>query len=854
MSTNIKKRRYPAVGGDINTTASAASQSLSPSNLNASSTGTASHDITRPPAISRGEDSLPTRVAVSYAKNTAPIIAPRSVQPVPPMLVSSHSISSSVGTALSATTTTSAEPVELPVQATNTAIMPRCVAVHTNTANCSIKFMRMTVHEMPSNGVLASACAVPLAVIVTPLSEIGANEGIPFVDHGKDGPLRCNKCKGFINPFVKFCNDGHQYICSLCGMTNPVPSWFYSPLEQNGRRMDHDLRPELARGTVEFTADAPMYMPLDRPLQPCAFLCVIDCTEQALCSGITLKVCHALKQALATLPETFVPKIGFLSYGNHSVHFWDLSADKPKMFIVPDTENIFTPLLRGVFVKHNDPKISSFLTKLPSLARLPKTKIQSSLGAALLAASTLLKPFGGRILVFHTSMPVSDPGALIDRGSLCLYGSDKEGALFKPQSSFYQDLGDQCAANKTSVTFFLFSNQYLDVASIKAASLHTGGRIYHYRDGYDSAWDERNLQADLQHCFTHTVGYDSMFKVCASPGILVDKYTGHLKLSPNNNVSIATVDTDTTLLIYLKHDTGGLAVQEAVLQSSLLYTTTDGMRRIRVHTLSLPVVADHSRVFSSADVDAIVFCHANRAVDIVYHGKPSKAKDSVFDSCVDIAAAYHKYCFPQRACIEFVLPDSLRLLPLLSLALTKSPLLLPSKPTDMKCTRASILSSVPISSAIASIYPIVYLLPVGAVSEKSRNPEALRLSAGAISTSSGLYILYNGMHLVVYATNIEDLSTLYGVEITPTTPADELCSLFWKSASNPDSPAFSALQALLSLHGHNQLALHVLHNQLPGFNTHLAANFHEDKGPYDNPSLSDWLRLLKTFLHTKLLW
>jgi hypothetical protein len=41
-------------------------------------------------------------------------------------------------------------------------------------------------------------------------------------------------------------------------------------------------------------------------------------------------------------------------------------------------------------------------------------------------------------------------------------------------------------------------------------------------------------------------------------------------------------------------------------QTALLYTASDGTRRIRVHTMALPVVATAAEVYGYADPEAIV--------------------------------------------------------------------------------------------------------------------------------------------------------------------------------------------------------------------------------------------------------
>ena len=40
-----------------------------------------------------------------------------------------------------------------------------------------------------------------------------------IVDFGETGPVRCAAplCKGYINPFMKFIDQGRRFICNLCG-------------------------------------------------------------------------------------------------------------------------------------------------------------------------------------------------------------------------------------------------------------------------------------------------------------------------------------------------------------------------------------------------------------------------------------------------------------------------------------------------------------------------------------------------------------------------------------------------------------------------------------------------------------
>lgn len=71
---------------------------------------------------------------------------------------------------------------------------------------------------------------------------------VPVVDLGDAGPIRCVRCRAYINPFFSFLDGGRSFQCNLCGMVNPTPSEYFCEIDQNGYRRDHAERPELCRG------------------------------------------------------------------------------------------------------------------------------------------------------------------------------------------------------------------------------------------------------------------------------------------------------------------------------------------------------------------------------------------------------------------------------------------------------------------------------------------------------------------------------------------------------------------------------------------------------------------------------
>jgi len=87
------------------------------------------------------------------------------------------------------------------------------------------------------------------------------------------------------------------------------------------------------------------------------------------------------------------------------------------------------------------------------------------------------------LLLFHSSLPVSEiaPGKLKSReADRKLLGTDKEKAVLTPQTTYYNNLGQDCVGAGVSVDLYLFNNSYIDVATIGQVARMTGGSVNKY--------------------------------------------------------------------------------------------------------------------------------------------------------------------------------------------------------------------------------------------------------------------------------------------------------------------------------------------------------------------------------------
>jgi len=78
----------------------------------------------------------------------------------------------------------------------------------------------------PATRDFAKAVSVPFSLLTQPFANVeNGEEPIMKVDMNNGQPLRCNRCKGYVNSYVVWMEEGNTWMCNLCTMVNPVPAW-----------------------------------------------------------------------------------------------------------------------------------------------------------------------------------------------------------------------------------------------------------------------------------------------------------------------------------------------------------------------------------------------------------------------------------------------------------------------------------------------------------------------------------------------------------------------------------------------------------------------------------------------------
>lgn len=570
-------------------------------------------------------------------------------------------------------------------------------------ANCSPDIFRCTMTRIPESNALLQKSRLPLGILIHPFKDLNH---LPVIQCNVI--VRCRACRTYINPFVYFV-DSKRWKCNLCYRINELPEEFqFDPISKTYG--DPSRRPEIKSSTIEYIAPAEYML---RPPQPAVYLFLLDVSRLAVESGYLNTICSILTEELDNLPGDSRTQIGFIAFDSH-LHFFSLAEglSKPHEMTVLDIEDVFLPTPDNLLVNLKDHKelVVDLLSQLPTKYSFTYDT-NSALGAALQAAFKMMSATGGRVTVFQAALPNVGPGGLIAREDPGQRASTQEVQHLNPANDFYKRLALECSGQQIAVDLFAVNSQYIDMATISGISRFSGGSVQHFPLFKAS----RPIQNEsLSRCFrrylVRKIGFEAVMRIRCTRGLSIHTFHGNFFVRSTDLLSLPNVNPDAGFGMQVSIDESLSDVKSVCFQAALLYTSSKGERRIRVHTLCLPICATLHDVINSADQECIVGLLAKMAVDRSMQSSLSDAREAFINVAIDILSSYKLSLNMSSGTSGLMAPECLRLLPLFISALLKSTAFRTGTSTrlDDRVQAMIDMKTKPLVQLMQQVYPDLY--------------------------------------------------------------------------------------------------------------------------------------------------
>ena len=235
---------------------------------------------------------------------------------------------------------------------------------------------------------------------------------------------------------------------------------------------------------------------------------------------------------------------------------------------------------------------------------------------------------------------------------------------------------------------FLFPHQYMDTATLSELPKNTAGTMYCY-PSFSSASDGARFSSDLTHALTRRTCFEAVMRVRCTRGMRLSNFYGNFCIRGTDLLALPNATSDTCFAFDLSHDEPMLNTSVLTIQSALLYTSSEGERRIRVHTHAVPVTSVLSDVVNSVDADTVCNLLAKQALDLSLKSGLDTSRSRLLQACMDIIksakggnrnvgvygatnASFPSQRQQQADAGAAETPESLALLPLYTMALQKN--------------------------------------------------------------------------------------------------------------------------------------------------------------------------------------
>ncbi|KAF0993361.1 hypothetical protein HZS_6819, partial [Henneguya salminicola] len=539
---------------------------------------------------------------------------------------------------------------------------------YTGYKNCTPNFMRSSIYGIPNNAETLKKSGLPLCLIITPFCTENSFE-MPLVEHGREGPVRCRRCRTYVNPYIQFLNGGKNYRCNICECINDVPEHYFCNLDQTGERLDYLSRPELLYGSYDMSTNDD-YCRHNNPQTHPKFIFMFDVSYCSISSGMLKHVTSTLSNIISSgffdnLSGDLGLKIGIMTYDSQ-IHVFCPKKDDPEMEIIFDIDEPFVSSLNSFAVDPVEYKeaLIKLLKKIPQIFENNKT-VDVMLGPVIAAASDAIVSLQAcaKFFIFHGNLPTMDTqGKLVHKTERSQLGTEDDKKILTPQTNFYSVLANKCVDNGIGIDLYLFPNGPVEVASLSPLCSLTGGNLRLYK--YFKANSHGNtLSYDLQQNIRSEIGLDSMAKLRCSNGLSVKEFIGNFTVVNESEILMSTIDENKSFCVEIKYD-DKINGAVAYYQFALLYTSPSGKRLIRVHNLALNVIDNITDIFKFCDQDTISHYFYKYLCKNILIKSILILKQELINDLIRILICYRQNCSPNSSPQQLILPEYLKLLPL----------------------------------------------------------------------------------------------------------------------------------------------------------------------------------------------
>ena len=633
----------------------------------------------------------------------------------------------------------------------------------------SPSFVKMTTDTFPREGSTYNKLTFPLCAIQTPFHYPFEIPCVTDLD-----PIRCTKCRCFVNPYWEWKANGEIAKCNICSTNIKIDDKHYVPQGESGLPRNFEERPELYTGTYEYKVGEEFS---SRPPTDPTYLFLIDVSASSLETGVPYMVFSCIRKQVEEkrLNGEEKARFGILCFDSR-IHLITLNpySHKPKVTtMVGNFDQCPIPLssILMCIEDFSDPEVFAQQETIPdSFHRMNDLTKAVPIRSLTLISNMLLRSCGGRAIMVLAN-DVMDWG-----DALKIPTGQQPRNMFLPSNNQFGQQGINLSLSQISFDFFIFGrNKPRNLITMMNLARYVCCDINYYPDTTEDQINK--FYNEFWSSMLRKYAWETGIRCRMSEG-WVKKTHGNYNYKTSDLMSPSVVDENYTFMIEFSPGQGCFtSTQTFALQLSFLYTNENRERMLRVVNHAVRVSNNIQEVVQGIDSQTITNALMKKYLSQFYQQTALvDINMSIFNAAKKIFLQYQQLCAKQ---VSEEVEDASAFMPQQVLGLMKHPIFCMENmntltyQVDLKNVLRINLEKFTPHEINLQLNPWMFRIDVfgenqGEYTEdyQFNYPDFQGLNFGSLSYD-GIFLLNDGFDLQIYvgqSVSPQTLKTFFGVE------------------------------------------------------------------------------------------
>lgn len=440
---------------------------------------------------------------------------------------------------------------------------------------------------VPKTRKVFEALNIPYGVIVTPF----VAEVLPRVQFPRGEIVRCLCCSSYISLYSRLDFESKSWKCSICTHENELP--------QGYSQVFHPNLTELNELNYEVYAEE-NYMERP-PMSPC-FLFLIDISEESVNSGFLFEVCEIIIKSISVKFQQNEERtlIGFLLFGNW-VHVVNIVPTTQILSFPGSLSESWLPYPSETLIVNLCENYKDIIKSLKFIQNMQPDGQGRGFRKALITAKDQLEHIGGKLLCFlyNPSQESQHPKKL----------------AFLPPTDFYHKISSELVDSHISTDIFVAGNRFCGFFTYTELAKQTGGEAFYYKD-FDKQQFGR-LESDVKKVVEGVKGWEAGLRLRLSTAWKIYNQYGNFLLK--KDLLKIPCCSNASFTFDLAPKFGEHTENFLTIQGVLLYTSSDGIRLIRIMNFQAVIEDNIDEILKSLNCDVLINFYFKHAVNLIFN-------------------------------------------------------------------------------------------------------------------------------------------------------------------------------------------------------------------------------------------